>query len=435
MSSHVVVGASVAAMAAAERLAANGEYVRWLVTGPTGGPFAPMTVDGRRVGHGLRRIEHDDRVADHLDGLLPDLRPAPTPRLVLGERIVEDMTLTGRVSAVTRLLDDRTLHRIAEELVEIRGTSSPGGVLDAPGPIGMSLHQASRQNHGELFHRIVVEPIASALVPGGAAAVEATQRHKVWAPLYRPETLLRAVTGVEPDDDSGRHFRVDRHGGLSDTVSVLEARLDESPNAERVDVGRLVGLTNVGAQTELTFASGHVEHARRPMLATPPAETFAAAGIPHHADRVEMSFLWLDVEEADVLEPTPTTFLDDDILFRVCSSTPEPDAAGTPRRTFSVELRRGAPPDARHAVRAMIRAGMIAERARPSVLAHHRTPAFEVPSAANRHAFDHARSDLCDALPATRFLGELAAEVATDPFIDQLISGLRAAEEVSGAHV
>ncbi len=435
MSPHVVTGASVAALAAAEHLAANGEPVRWLVTGPVGEGFAARTVEGRHLGLGLRLIEHDDRVSDHLDRLLPDLRPAATPRLVLGERTVEDMTLTGRLGALIELLDGRTLDRIGEELVEIRDTSSPGGVLDTPGPIGLSLLQASLQNHGELFHRVIVDPIASALVPGGAAAVEATQRHKVGAPLIGPETLLRAVTGDLSEDGALRHFRTDRHGGLSEVVSILEARLDESPNVERLDVGRVTGLTNVGAQTELAFASGHVEHARRPMLATPPADTFAAAGIPHHADRVERSLLWLDVEERDVLNPAPTTFLDDEVLFRVCSTSPEPDAGGTLRRTFSVELRTGAPPDARHAVRTMARAGMIAERARPAVLAHHRIPAFDIPSATNRYAFEQAQSDLHDALPASRLLGELVDHAGTNPFIEQLFSGICAAEEVCGAHV
>ena len=433
MNPQVVVGQSVAALAAVERLAANGEHVRWLVTGPVGESFAPKTVDGRHLGLGLRVMEHDDRVVGYLTDLLPDLRPLPTPQITLGERVVEDFTLTGRLAAVADLLDDRTLDRIAADLVQIRETSSPAGVLDEPGPVGLTLLQASMGNHGELFHRIVVDSIASALVPGGAGAVEATQRHRIGAPLYGPEVLLQAVTGGEPACGS-RRFLTDRHGGSSDIVTVLERRIGQSPTVERLDVGSIAALANVGAHTELAFDSGHVEHALAPMLATPPSESFAAARIPHHADRVAASFLWLDVEERDVVNPSPTTFLDDDLVFRVCASTPEPDAAGAMRRAFSVELRTGAPPDARHAIRSLARAGLITDRARPSVLAHHRIPAFVVPSAANRHGFEQASSDLRDALPGTRLLGNLAT-YAADGLNEQLISGLAAAEEVCGAHV
>ena len=461
MSAHVVVGSSVAAMAAVDRLARAGEEVRWLVTGPVGGAFAPKTVDGRHVGLGLRLIEREyvagenaqpmppmDRhipghaghrpwmglVADYLDDLVPDMIPSATPRLVLGERGVEDFTLTGRLEAITSLLDGRTCARIADEAAAILRTSAPAGVLEHPGPMGMSLQQASLANHGELFHRIVVEPIASALVPGGAGAVEATQRHKIWAPLYWPQTLLEAAGGTTPSFDPNRQFWTDRHGGMSDVVTALEDRISAAPSVSRLNVGRLTSVANLGALTAMAFESGHQEDASTPILATAPTETFAAAGVPHHADRVAMSFLWLDVEERDVCDPAPTTFLDDEIVFRVCSTTPEPDLTGTPRRAFSVELRTGAPPDARHAIRTMARAGLIAERARPAVVAHHRIPAFVVPSASNRHAFEQAAGDLHDALPATRLIGPLAG-FGADPLNEQLFSGIRLAEEVCGAHV
>lgn len=461
MSPHVVVGASVAAMVTVERMAAAGEDVRWLVTGPTGGAFAPKTVDGRHVGLGLRLIEREyvagenelaspplahhvpghaghrpwmGMIADYLDDLIPDLVPAPTPRLVLGSRTAEDFTLTGRLAAMTDLVDERTRTRIAEEVTEILHTADPAGVLAEPGPLGMSLQEASLHNHGELFHRVVVAPIASALVPGGATAVEATQRHKVWAPLYWPETLLQAATGQTPTFDPHRQFWTDRHGGMSEIITVLEDRIAASPRVTRLNVGRVTRLNNAGMQTFMTFESGHEEHASSPILGTSPADTFTAAGIPHHADRVAMSFLWLDVEERDVRDPAPITFLDDEVVFRVCSTTPQPDLAGTPRRAFSVELRNGAPPDARHAIRAMARAGVIAEAARPAVVAHHRIPAFSVPSASNRHGFEQALGDLRDALPATRLLGALAGYGA-DPLNEQLFGGLRAALEVCGAHV
>ena len=461
MSPHVVVGTSVAAMAAVDQLARAGEQVRWLVTGPAGGAFAPKTVDGRHVGLGLRLIEREyvagenaepmppmsqhvpghaghrpwmGLVADYLDELVPDLIAAPTPRLVLGERVVDDFTLTGRLATITELLDARTCAQIADELTAILSSTSPAGVLDPPGPMGMSLQQASIANHGELFHRIVVDPIASALVPGGASAVEATQRHKIWAPIYWPETLLQAVSGHTPAFDPQRQFWTDPNGGMSDVVTALEKRIGSASQVVRLNVGRLQSIANMGTLTALRFDSGHEEHASAPILATPPTDTFSAAGIPHHADRVAMSFLWLDVEERDVRNPAPTTFLDDEVVFRVCSTTPTPDLTGTPRRAFSVELRTAAPPDARHVIRSMTRAGVIADGARPAVVAHHRIPAFVVPSASNRHAFDQAIGDLADALPATRLIGPLSGYGA-DPLNEQLFGGIRLAEEVCGAHV
>lgn len=461
MSEHIVVGSTVAAMAAVERIAAAGDPVRWLTTGPAGGAFAPVTVDGRRLELGLRLIEREyvagenerpapplgeyvpghaghrpwmGLVADYLDELMPDLRPAPTPRISLNGRVAEDFTLTGRLAALTDLLDRRTCDRIADEVTTILTTTGPAGVLGTRGPAGMTLDEASLHNHGPLFHRIVVDPIAAALVPGGASTVEATQRHKIWAPLYWPETLAQAAMGRTPDFDPQRQFWTDRHGGMSQVVTALDRRITSSPLVTRLEVGQVTGLTTMGMHTVMRFASGHEERAVAPMLGTSPSHTFAAAGIPHHADRVAMSVLWIDVEERHVHHPAPTTFLDDEVVFRVCSTAPHTDTSGTPRRTFSVELRHAAPPDTRRAIRSMIAAGVIADTARPTAVAHRRIPAFAVPSVVNRLTFDQAQADLRDALPASRLLGSLAGHGA-DPLNEQLFSGLRAALEVCGAHV
>ena len=461
MTSRVVVGSSVAAMAAVERLAAAGETVRWLVTGSVGGAFAAMTVEGRHVGMGLRLIEREyvagenqqpmpplhqhvpghaghrpwmAMVAGYLDHLLPDLTPAPTPRLVLGDRVVEDFTLTGRLAAISELVDRRTCARIAADAAEILRSTGPAGVLESPGPSAMTLREASIRNHGDEFHRIVVEPIANALVSGGGAVVEAVQRHKVWAPIYWPRTLLEAASGASPSFDPQRTFWTDRNGGMSDVVVALERRIAACAAVTRLDVGRLRSAQHVGAATVLAFESGHAEQTPDAILATSPAETFAAASIPYHADRVSMSLLWLDVEERHVVDPAATTFLDDDIVFRVTATSAEPDIGGTARRTFAVELRTGARVDARHAIDAMTRAGMIERAARPTVVAHRLVPAFAVPSAVNRRAFEHAAADLGDALPAARLIGPLSGYGA-DPLNEQLFSGIRLAEEVCGAHV
>ncbi len=460
MTDHVVVGATVAALAAVERLATAGQRVRWLCTGRPGGAFAPMTVAGRRVGLGLRLIEREyvagenDRVppspdeyvpshaghrpwmglvADYLDDLVPVMEAAETPQLVRGTARVDDFTLTGQLGALTGLLDRTTLATIAAEADAIRETvDSPSGALARPGS-DASLRTVSLANHGPTFHQRVVEPIADALVEGGSARIEARQRHKVWAPVYWPQTLWEAASGRTPGFDPRRTFWTDRRGGMSEVVSALTDRISTLPTVQRSNVGRLTHLVTEGETVLLAFEHGHVDRAHRPVIATSPSELFQAAGHIHEPQRVTMGFRWVEVGETAVLRTGATTILDDPAgVFRICAGSPRRDGDGRERRVLSIELRRGANPTDGAVLAACHRVGLIDAAAPAHVIGARTIPAFAAPSAENRQRFEHSLELVRAEHPQVALLAGAAAHGA-DPLNEQLFAGMHHAMEVCSA--
>lgn len=459
-----VVGNTVAALAAAERLAANGHRVDLYCTGIPGSAFAGVDLDGRLVEAGLRLIEREyvagenalvppplhhhvpghgghrrwmGMVEDYLCDLVPDIQPAPTPQLVLDERRGEDFSLTGRAESVRDFFSPEELATIASQ-----SQAAWDRLGHDAGLLGIrhlyesaTLESASLANHGELFHRKVVGPLAESLIPDGATLVAADQRHKVWAPLFWPSTLCQAASGRTVDFAPRRRFWTDRLGGMTGVISTLMGRLDDADHVRISRPGRLCSIAEDTSMVTMAFDGGVRCEATRPIIGVSAGELFRAAGVGYDPSRVEMSLMWAEVEERHTTEVAATTLLQAGLdAFRVTPFGVSVDGGGPARRTFCIELRHGATPSTALAARALLAAGAVADPSLVNGLGVRSFDAFAVPTHENRVRYEHAHEQMRAALPRLTLIGS-AAGYGADPLNEQLFGGLRAAMEVCGAHV
>jgi hypothetical protein len=459
-----VVGNTVAALAAAERLAYNGHRVDLYCTGVPGSAFAGIELDGRRVEAGLRLIEREyvagenalappplhhhvpghgghrrwmGMVEDYLCDLLPDLQPASTPQLVLDERRGEDFSLTGRAESIREFFSSEELATVAGQSQAAWGRlGHDAGLLAIPHLYeGATLESASLANHGELFHRKVVEPLAESLIPDGAALVAADQRHKVWAPLFWPSTLHQAAAGHAVDFAPRRRFLTDRLGGMTGVISALMGRLENADHVRIFSPGRLCSIAEGAGTVTMSFDGGVRCEATRPIVGVSPGELFRAVGVEYDPSRVEMSLMWAEVEERHTSEVAATTLLQAGLeAFRVTPSGVSVDGGGQARRRFCVELRHGATPSTDLAARALCAAGAVDDPSVVNGLGARSFDAFAVPTHENRVRYELAHGQMREALPGLMLIGG-AAGYGADPLNEQLFGGLRVAMEVCGAHV
>ncbi|HET6692030.1 MAG TPA: hypothetical protein VFG74_14320, partial [Miltoncostaeaceae bacterium] len=292
-----------------------------------------------------------------------------------------------------------------------------------------SLEDASRRNHGVAFHERFIAAMCRKIHPGGAAAVPAALRRKVWMPLFHPRTLEAAAAGHPTGYRPHRPFHTVEPGGVGALVDALLARIHAAPRARVIETGRLVRAeaTGAGARVRLNFEDAFSVTARRPVIGTGPAELFAAVGAGYDAPRLPMSIAWAEVDERDVLAlPALVHVPDPDIdAFRI--SPGEPPAPG--RRALTLEMRHDLPADrvADAVRRAVVAAGLVREGAPVEVVHHLTGPAMPDPGAAARAAFEAARARLNDAALDAEVVGGAAA-FGADAFNEQVIQGLRAEE-------
>ncbi|HTI35666.1 MAG TPA: hypothetical protein VL422_18465 [Miltoncostaea sp.] len=450
-----VVGGSIAALVAADaRLRRGGAVDLLLPRKGVAGGFAPIEAKGRRLGLGVRLLEIDREdaaappplheyvpgpsghvpfvrtVAEWTLELAGDgLREADGLAMVVDGRLVDDIYFTVDLDGLRAALPGGEADRTAAEAAEARRRDGDAGVLGAGHDLdGLSLEDASRRNHGAAFHARFIAAMCRKIHPGGAAAVPAALRRKVWMPLFHPRTLEAAAagrpTGYRPD----RPFHTVEPGGVGALVTALLARIHAAPRARVVDTGRLVRAASTSAgDVHLSFEDACSLDARRPVLGTSPAELFAAVGAAYDAPRLQMSIAWAEVDERDVLAlPALVHVPDPDIdVFRI--SAGDPPAPG--RRGLTLELRHDLPAEhVADAVRgAVVATGLVREGA-PVELVHHLAgPAMPDPGPAAQAAFASARARLNEAALDAEVVGGAAA-FGADSFNEQVIQGLRAEE-------
>jgi hypothetical protein len=456
----VVVGGSVAALVAADALAAADRSVElFLPDRGVGGGFLPYEHRGRRLDLGPRVLElrYDaavgeqaptppwatyrpgphghrpflgaiDRFVRELAG--DDLVQVPPAEVSVAGRRCSDYVLAGDLSGLGDVLDPETLHRLAEEArrrVEVEG---PHGVFATEGgvPWDRSFRSVGRDQTGAAFHDLLIEPIAAKILSGGTGAVIAALHRKIWLPIFHPVTAWEACTGslsYRPD----RPFTSVAGGGMGEVVSRLLQRIGDAPTVTVRHEGALVGLGDGGGGVELRFGSGAAVTAIRPILAVGPEELFAAGGSPFTPERVTSTMVWLDLPE-DRVRSLPSVLMSaepDEPLLRVTESLADRRDGF---RTVCCELAWWVEPEERaaRAVAGLLALGVLASIDGVEVVADASRPAFSVPSAANLQAFQASRRDL-DALglPITVIGG--ARSFAIDSFNEQVVQGLAVAAD------
>jgi len=453
----VVVGASVAAAVAAERLAARGEHVRWLHAGALGAGFRRLEVSGRSVNLGPRLIElsyeataaaapepawssyrarHDGhrpwqaRVARYLRDLLEEaVREVPVPELVWRGARGADIYFTGDLRALPGFLDPRTLAAVATETAAILTRAPAGGVHhDGSDLDDIDLTAASLANHGPTFHRAFVDVLARRLRSAGTDGVAASLHNKLWMPLYWPRTLWQAAAGEPVTYTPDRAFYTDASGGMSLLMERLEARLRASQRVEAEPVGRLVRIARDAARSVLTFADGTTVTADRAVVGSTPEELFAAAGIEYAPARLDLRLVWIEVATPELALPAPSalTVVDDEsAIYRV---TDAGDGAAEGHAIYTLELAAGHPePTLPELARQLVGSGFLRPGAEPRELGRRAIRAFADPSIANRRQFDRALSAFQDQLAGLPLVGA-AAGFGADPLNEQVLQGIRIAE-------
>lgn len=453
MSALTVVGGSIAALVAADAAARAGRPVDLLVPpGGVGGGFGGIERDGRRLDLGVRLFELDREDA----GPAPDLaayRPGPEghapfirlvadwmgelvngalrtvapPEMLVDGRRVDDIYFTVDLDGLDRVVPAEA-PRIAAEAAAARDGLGPAGVLaDRDALEAMSLADASLANHGGTFHRRFIAPMCAKIHPGGADAVGAARRRKVWMPLFHPATLANAAAGAPTGYAPHRPFSTVAPGGSRAVVDALMARL-RAAGARVRTVPAVTGLERrPGGVTRMRFADGSQVEARRPVLGAGPGELFAAAGAAYAPPRVRMAIAWVEVPEHAVAARPGLVHLPDPGIpaFRL-----SPGDGGRPGHAlFTVELRHDiADGDMDAAAVGALRASGVVDAGAGATVVHRvAAPAFVDPSPAAEREFAEARAAL-DLLGLDAEVVGGAAAFGADSFNEQVVQGLRAQE-------
>lgn len=462
MTEQIVVGGSIAALVAADALAARGEPVRLLLPERgVGGGFAAIRREGRVLELGVRLLELAYEGTSPTPPPLSDYRPAlgahrpyaatidawtrelldgrvqevERPRMFFDGRIVEDLYFTTDALALREALDPVERAEIAEQArAAADETGSDAGLLDPSRSSELeelSAATASRRNHGERFHDRFIAPIAEKVVAGGGEDVLASMRRKIWIPLFWPATLAQACNGGNVTFAPERPFHTVTPDGCGDLVEALRARIESAECARVETAGRLERLAPTGKDLELSFSTLGAVHARRPVLGSAPSELFAAAGIDYSPASARSVVCWLEASPEDLNEEAPSLLnvVDRDLpALRVSSSGR--GAPGT--QLLTVELRHDTPegeiPAA--AVASLQRIGLLREGASVNLVMSAAAATFALPTRENSTCFAHAHDRLLGLDLDAEIVGG-ACDFGADALGEQIVQGLRAAEALS----
>ena len=461
---QIVVGATMAALVAADAIASEGRPVRLLLPERgVGGGFAALRRDGRTLELGVRLLELDFEdttaagpplegyvagtttarpwarvIGDWVRGVAGDrLREIGRPAMVLDGRLVDDVLFTVDLSALPATLDGAEREQMLAEVgVALATTGEDAGVL-APRHDGrfarLTLEAASLANHGPTFHERIIAPLCDKVIAGGARAVSAPLRRKVWAPLFHPRTLAQALAGEPIGFRPSRPFHTIGPDGCGGLVDALLERLRARPTATVETAGTLERVTAAGSDGTvlLTFSGREPVSARRPILALSAEALFAAAGIPYAVRKVTTAIAWLEVDAAEAAGvPELVHVLDPaNPVLRVSRGG---GGAAPGRALLTVELRHDSDPDALDtaALGGLIAAGLVPEGTNADAVMAARRPTFPVPDAGTLAAFRAAR-DRFDALALDVELAGGGLDVTADTLNDQVLQGLRASARTS----
>lgn len=455
----VVVGGSIAALVATDRLAADGRsVVLHLPERGVGGGFTALEIGGRRLDLGARLIElsYDDdagepppldayRAGPHghrpylvlIDDLVrglagPDLVELDAPQVSVGGRRCSDYVLSGDLSGLVDVLDVDELSPMAAEAAARLEIEGPHGVFE-PARAGerweRDFDDVGRSHTGDAFHDRLIDPLARKVIPGGSAAVIAGLHRKIWLPLFHPVTAWEACTGQLSYRPQRAMYSL-AGGGMGEVVLRLIERLTAAPEVTIERSGALRAITGGSGSSvvDLAFEDGTAHSATRPIIGVGSDELFAATDVDFASTRVVATMVWLDVAAAEIVDLPSVLFATEPELelFRVT----ENQADSRPGfRTLCCELDQSCEdPDGwlGAATTSLVALGVLHPGAVPTQVAGASRPAYAAPSFANRAAFEQARAQL-DALSLGSIVVGPGSTFGADTFNEQVIQGLASA--------
>jgi hypothetical protein len=237
----VIYGSGLSALVLAERLGSAGRSVVLLSPVKSwGGIFNGVRAGELIFDAGMTNFEFDlfGTPADDIQFYLPDrksdvgryvhfvreylatfvkVHPIAKPKMADGNRFVDDLLICNEFEAL-KDLPAEVRNQMRSELVDILARPNPlhpRSKNDPDSPLRTSsLEQASRANHGSVFHDLYIEPFFRKVLGLPTAQIEAVFHRNGWVPLFYPETLLSQF-GVEPQrlQPTAFHYPDDSHFG------------------------------------------------------------------------------------------------------------------------------------------------------------------------------------------------------------------------------
>lgn len=463
MAEQVVVGSSMAALVAADRLAAAGHHVRLLLSpGPLGGGFGSLERDGRVLEFGVRFLELDYEgtpqsappldaytpgvaghrafaalVRDYVEGLVGDrLDEVGRPRMLVDGRMHDDLYFTTDASVIRDVLGTAARHAVARQARACEDEAGdPAGVLadeHRDAFAAMTLTTASLANHGCVFHERFVAPVAEKFVAGGGDDVLAAFRRKIWLPLFWPRTLAQAAGTAPVAFTPRRPLHTVRDGGAGQVVTAVHARLAAAAERGAVFLEQHGALARIepgpGGRVTLAMADGTTVEATRPVLGAAPTELFAAAGLEYRPAKARTAVSWIEVADEDLGDlPSLVNVVDADVpACRI--STGGTGAPG--HRLFTVELAHDTPETqlAEAARKSLEVAGVVRAGALMAEIRSAAVPSFALPSPANAERFAAVAARYAEQGLDACVVGGAAA-FGADALGEQIVQGLRAAAD------
>lgn len=216
-----VVGSGVSCLVLAERLSAYGHAVDLInPQGSWGGVFAGCRFDEQVFDVGMTNFEfrlfgapRDDLASydpDRKDAVpsyvhfaadylhrFTDVHEVPEPHMAWRGRRFPDLLINNRFEALQALTPDER-NRVRAELTQILAGPMPLHPRHKKGAdsplLRCSFEEASRANHGDTLHRLLIEPMFRKVLHVPTSDVPAQFHRAGWAPLFYPETLLSQLT-------------------------------------------------------------------------------------------------------------------------------------------------------------------------------------------------------------------------------------------------
>lgn len=457
----VVVGGTISAAVAVERLAAKGENVRWLHPGiRIGGGFRQVNIGGRLLNLGSRLLElcyvegeetlpvppldrylagHDGHrpwqrmVANYLTDLAGDeFFIVREPELFWNGVRDKDIYFTSELKYLRRYLSTDKCRSIAAECSAILNSSPDEGIHKTALDLKyFDFFLASQENHGQTFHTEFIEVLAQKLRPNGTVGISAYDRNKLWLPLYWPRTLWEATTGRLVSYSPNRVFRVDASGGTCSVLARLENRLLKSSNITAENVGHLKHAKSERGKFTLQFSKGSTVQSDKVILGVPPEELFAATDINYQPKRLIVGIVWIEVAIEELIQEPPSVLViadEQSPIYRIADS-----GSNVPqgRRTFSIQLSHDQLALSMEALtHELVRIAFLHEDATPIELGRKSFLAFIDPTIENRQHFDIATDLFRDQHGEVPIVGPAAA-FGSDPFNEQIFQGIQISETLT----
>ncbi|HAF44188.1 MAG TPA: hypothetical protein DCK83_04390 [Gallionellaceae bacterium] len=289
----LLIGNNFAVLVGAYELARRGIRVNLLTDNkPLGGHFAGIHIGGRDFDVGMVMLEK--RMQDSSSS---DLR-------TYGASMRNDWTRFGGMAA--RWLDEQeNLRRVPTPTCLVRGRIVPdylisnrldvfvGGDVSGPAPLScddehhashkttstaydaLSYAEAAKLNHGEALHARFIEPYIRKSLGVTSNSFLARYHRAAWVPLYYPETLSGALAG-EPTL-AEYPFWTTHNGFVGQLVKNLLGELENQTNVTLVD-RTVISLQWEGGQWNAAVDGGEMWSGEQLALGLTPARAHALLG-------------------------------------------------------------------------------------------------------------------------------------------------------------